>query len=507
MADAAGTGEGAGEARPSLGRYHRPVGGRLGDAIPFYWEGVWHVFYLDYKRDYWDHTPPGARHTTWAHVTSTNLEDWRLEPVAISPGPEGAVDSGSCATGSIFAGPHHGQDGLFHLFYTGRYFTTEGGRRETICHATSTDLRTWRKDDANPLARPDPERYSLEHWRDPFVLWNEDAGEYWMVVTAALKDAPAARRGCLGLMASLDLVTWEHRGPFWTPHGTSLPECPDVFHWGEWWYLVYSANAKTVYRRARDLAGPWWSAPMEAFDDRFFYAAKSAGDERRRLLFGWLAVKRGHVDDGAREWGGDLAVREVVQRPDGALSVALPREHLLAGATPLAVTEPRLGDWSRGSAGIHCAPTDGFACATVDAMPPDAQLRVRVAPDRETRAVGLLLRTSAELTRGYGLRLDLSQRRLTLGSVSASGRLNEELAQPLPAAREYDCVVTMDGSVLDAVVTGEGESEGGVSLIGRFHAHRGAVLGLFVEEGSATFRDLTTAPLKGVGAHGPDGNR
>src|SRR5919202_2571895 len=116
----------------TLPRYHRPVGGRLGDAIPFYWDGTWHVFYLDYRPEFFHHTPPGARQTAWAHVSSPDLVHWHRHADAIAPGPEGAVDSGSCATGSVF-----GHGGVFHLFYTGRYFNTRGQRRETICHATS----------------------------------------------------------------------------------------------------------------------------------------------------------------------------------------------------------------------------------------------------------------------------------------------------------------------------------------------------------------------------------
>ena len=69
-------------------------------------------------------------------------------------------------------------------------------RRETICHATSRDLVHWRENRANPVARPDPDMYSLGHWRDPFVLWNQDAGEFQMMVTAEPHDGPAGRTGC-----------------------------------------------------------------------------------------------------------------------------------------------------------------------------------------------------------------------------------------------------------------------------------------------------------------------
>jgi hypothetical protein len=51
----------------------------------------------------------------------------------------------------------------------------------------------------------------------------------------------------------------------------------------------------------------------------------------------------------------------------------------------------------------------------------------------------------------------------------------------------------MDRSVVDAAVA---SGQSGVTLIGRFHDHRGAALALFVDEGAATFRHLTIAPLE-----------
>ena len=55
-------------------------------------------------------------------------------------------------------------------------------------HATSHDLRTWRKDPDFRLIAPAAQGYEPHDWRDPFVFWNEAAGEYWMLL-AARKDA------------------------------------------------------------------------------------------------------------------------------------------------------------------------------------------------------------------------------------------------------------------------------------------------------------------------------
>ena len=41
-------------------------------------------------------------------------------------------------------------------------------------------------------------------WRDPFPFWNEEAGEYWMLLAAREKAGPDNRRGCIALMTSPD---------------------------------------------------------------------------------------------------------------------------------------------------------------------------------------------------------------------------------------------------------------------------------------------------------------
>jgi len=474
---------------PTLDRYHRPEGGRLGDAIPFFWEGTWHVFYLDYRPEFFNHTPPGARQTAWAHVSSPDLVHWQRHADAIAPGPEGAVDSGSCATGSVFE-----HDGVFHLCYTGRSFTARGQRRETICHATSTDLLTWQKDAANPIARPDAERYTLEHWRDPFVYWHPQAEEFWMAITAAYRQGPPGRTGCVAVLASTDLRTWQPRDPLWSPALAPNHECPDVFQWGDWWYLVVSHGGRTVYRMARRPGGPWLAPAVDTFDDHFFYAAKTAGDERRRVLFGWLAAKAGARDAGAREWGGNLVARELVQHPDGTLWPACPPEYVIRD-TPALPAAPlsRIGNWQPVEGGLHHTWDAGFACALLDVGTADYQIRTTVDWQPGTKALGLFLRAHEGPTRGYALRLEPGAGAVTFGRVTETGRIVEELRRPVPdlasLAGGCSCVVTLTGSVVDVFLGDR------VALTARCHDFRGTHAGLFVEEGSATFRELALVPL------------
>ncbi|MDH7571218.1 MAG: beta-fructofuranosidase, partial [Armatimonadota bacterium] len=122
----------------------------------------------------------------------------------------------------------------------------QGRPVQAIMHATSPDLIHWTKDPTNPILYADPARYEPDDWRDPFVFWNEEAGEFWMLLAARLRRGPSHRRGCIALAASPDLMHWTIRDPFWAPGLYYTHECPDLFRLGEWWYLVYSTFSDRI---------------------------------------------------------------------------------------------------------------------------------------------------------------------------------------------------------------------------------------------------------------------
>lgn len=115
--------------------FYQPKDGFVGDVIPFYWEGVWHAFYLKAP------LPPTrkiADGTSYAHLTSHDLVYWEEWPTVVEPGSPDEPDFVSCWTGSFIE-----RNGVFHLFYVGYRGLDDP---QTICHATSQDLYTWEKD-------------------------------------------------------------------------------------------------------------------------------------------------------------------------------------------------------------------------------------------------------------------------------------------------------------------------------------------------------------------------
>ena len=144
-----------------------------------------------------------------------------------------------------------------------------------------------------------------------------------------MSSGPARRRGVIAQCTSRDLRTWTPAEPFWNPRRYVAHECPEVFEWNGWWYLVFSEFSEsftTRYRMSRSMHGPWLVPEHDTLDGRAYYAAKSAARDGRRFFFGWIASRDGGTDDGAWQWAGTLSVLEAEQRTDGTLRFHPPRE-------------------------------------------------------------------------------------------------------------------------------------------------------------------------------------
>lgn len=241
---------------PPLRLHYEPAVGKLGDPMPFYWKGVYHVFYLNY------HIAKGAPtpRITWDHISSRDLLHWTEHPMAIE----------GCLTGSIIE-----KDGVFHAF------TTENGR---IGHATSRDLDAWTKD-RQFLLTIDPRWYEAS-WRDPCVVWNPSDKQYWMVACSRVKgDGNNSLTGCVALLTSPDLVKWTMQPPLWSPQFSTWLECPDLFPCGDKWALLYYWRHTRV-RLADTLAGPWLKTAVDSTDGWNCSAAKTMSDGKRRIQIG-----------------------------------------------------------------------------------------------------------------------------------------------------------------------------------------------------------------------------
>lgn len=383
-----------------------------GDAIPFYHDGVYHIFSLT--------PPPGTTvyparlRTTWSHTISKDLVHWEELETAIYPGEGNEPDACGVWTGAVIFG-----EGKYHAFYTGYNYNIHYS--QTICHATSEDGVKWVKDAKNPVIIPIEEKYEIVDWRDPFVFYNEDDQCYWILISARPKQGPPTKRGSVVLYRSNNLENWEYYGPIYQPYHTNCPECADMYKIGDNWYLSYSRFSEfvnTIYRVSKSPFGPWRTPKMDGIGGRRFYAAKSmANNEGRRFYFAWAHDRANRSDNGEWYWGGAFCIpHEVVANADGELDVKMPREIVESIDQPVEWTyRHQHGDCkSYGSNAWLLNSIETLSFGFFEVEEPSFLFQCKVKPVDSSDSFGLVLKSDQDMARCLVLTIEKGMQRVSL---------------------------------------------------------------------------------------------
>lgn len=277
----------------------------------------------------------------------------------------------------------------------------------------SEDLRSWTPIPEDTF-RSDDAIYAPVHWRDPFVFWNEREGCWWMLV-AAQKQGRTTRRGCVGLCKSSDLHTWTYHELLYAPMNAQCAfECPDLFRWGDWYYLVYSSYAdrfQTLYRMSKSLEGPWLVPEVDTFASRAFYAAKTGSD-------------------------GSLIVHELHQNADGTLRVAPVPDVCAAFVAPrMADLQPLCGDWKTWEAGCAADAPYSYASMLIGEIGESCRIEMDVTFEEGTAQLGLALRVDEAFAEGYYVIIDPLRARM---EYKTSVRMTERGGQMFPYEVEME---------------------------------------------------------------------
>ena len=456
---------------------------RCSDIIPFFDPacGRFRPFYL--KR--W---PPGYQGKDakpgWYMLDTEDLVHFREHDTGIFG-----------ATGCVIL-----HEGVYHMFPC--LLTPES---QVIRHAVSTDLVSWTEIPEDTFG-PDGVIYERD-WRDAFVFFHEGEQKWWMLTCASLRDAPTGRKGCIGLCVSEDLHHWEYRPPFYAPgnHQSAL-ECPDLFRIGDWYYLIYSVSSsryQTIYRRSRNLEGPWEIPPTDTFDTRVFYAGKTASDGRKRYLFGWAASKEFNAkgfnppswfgkDYGTFDHGGAMVIHELSQLPDGTLGVSVPESIRQAMREPAPFRFlPLQGSWKQEDSTVSVQAETDYACALMNLLPECFRVEAEISWQGSMREFGLAFQVDREFVKGYYLQLEPDRQRaqwITAIRMHEDGGstfpYEVELERPLrlEAGKPVRLTVLAEGSLL--VINLDGQT----AMTVRGFDYSARHLGLYAFGGSAEFR-------------------
>lgn len=369
--------------------FYRPQTGVCADFIPFYDEGEFKLYFL---RDYRDFDKHGEG-TPWQLTVTKDLISFTDEVEVISRGTKEEQDL------YVFTGCVNKINGEYHIFYTGHnpHLRRQGKPEQAVMHAVSKDGVNFTKIPADTFFAPG-DKYEMHDWRDPFIFFDKDKGHYVMLLAARTKEGPAIRKGCTAVCVSKDLKKWKVTGNILEPRAFFTHECPDYFEIGEWKYIIYSEFSDrciTRYKMSKD--GVTWLTPkVDNFDGRAYYAAKSACNGKNRYLFGWIPTKK-DSDHAHWDWGGDLAIHEIIQGKDGTLYTKMPRSIKESFTkTYLDVKEIVLGT----------ATTDEVK-TIINREIDEYYLECEIEFDENLTGVGLLLNFDEVADRGYGYTLNL----------------------------------------------------------------------------------------------------
>ena len=466
--------------------FAKPPQGWVGDVMPMLGDEASGKLRLFYLQDWRDGAP--TYHPFHSFVTDDFVHyEYLGEAIPVSNINDYDLALG---TGSVTR-----IGDTYHAFYTGNNprFFSRGLPREYIRHAVSQDGVHFTKLEDETFTSSPEKGYSIEDFRDPFLFWNEEAGEYWLLIMA-VRDGKAV----VARYRSEDLSHWELMEPLVTP-GTSSCECPDLFKWGDWWYCIYSTDWVTRYVRARSLEGPWEHPPMEAFDSHAFYAAKTGVLNGKRYLCGWIATRGGYSgefkDTSAWDWAGNLAVFEMAQDADGWLSIHLPDTIRDAFGEPVQLNGKLVSATGsvEGDRATITADRDGGGIV-FDALPEKPVLiSADVTVSEGARAAGFSF-GSAKHLQALAVELDMKFGLLRYDGITVarmryaieSSRISRKIET---ADRRYHLDILIDN---DVAVFFLDHRE---ALSTRIYRMPGRPWGIYVSDGEAIFENLTMREL------------
>lgn len=455
--------------------FYQPANAWVGDCMPCWHDGELYLYYQSDRRQ--PEPFPNCEPFGWSLARTHDLLHYDDHGKVLANGPAGSRDEW------LYAGSVIHAEGRLWAFYTARChaFWDTDTPAELVGIATSDDGVEWVKHPEWML--PKEPGFELNFFRDP-VVHRDEANNRWILVASQRHtDGPLKRRGCLTWHTSEDLIHWEFQGVLWSPGMFYMLEMPDLFQWGDWWYLLfseYSTGNRTRYRMSRSLDGPWLAPPDDSFDGRCLYAARTyATDDDTRHLVGWLATRQNDDDTQPWVWGGSAVVHQLRQGAGGVLSLHLPEAQNRLFTAPVAGIAPT----------VSLAAVDGRDEAVLRERAGEFyRLDFTASFSAGTHAFGVKLRESSESDDGYAFQFSPPRGAVVFDRLPNYPWFrcqNRDLYRPvaLEAGTEHRVTVIVDRDICLLYVDG-------VALSARMSDRPGGELKLYVHGGALNVRDI-----------------
>lgn len=457
--------------------------GWVGDVMPYYENGKYHIFFLHDATDA-EKAKSAGQHSIHK-FTSSNLSKFSYEGEMIPFGNSSNAEH-LLGTGSVLKYKNE-----YYFYYTGHNGSpawTASNPREVVLKATSSNLNTWSKKSGFALSAPAP--YTSWDFRDPYVFFNEEFNEYWMLVSTRKNG-----KGVLARFTTNDPSTdnWVLKGDLDVEGEFLMLECADIFKMGNYYYLFFaedwSTSPGTRYRVATSSLGPWRKpeAGSDMLDGHNFYAAKTASDGTTRYAFAWVHRRNPENDSGSRTWGGNLVVHKLTQVSDGSLGVTAPisvssqftSNMVLQGANTL-------GEVTEAAGVIEINGNNTTSARTFSKIPGSVKISASIKLEKSTGSAGFIFNSGSITAPTYKILFDPSKSRIAAYNV-VTGSPSEVTRVPFDVKAGVSMAVDIiiEGSVCVLYVDGK------VALTNRIYSMAGSPWGLIAEGNKMTVTNLS----------------
>jgi sucrose-6-phosphate hydrolase SacC (GH32 family) len=323
-------------ATPERMQYYRPRGHNLkpGDCIPWFHDGMFHLFYLNLRRNMHSKWDGGHGALEIEHASSRDLKTWQHHPVVAPISEQWEAWNGTGA--AVF------HDGKYWMFYpTPDYYGTNGG----IQLVTSPDGEQWTKQKPHPFLPggdceifpdPDPQKklFHMIKVGKTFGGALPELKDKTLVAWVSPADLDQHGAGVMtieGKGASFDsLVLGECAPRRWMAGSENLrrtqrgqqQNAPETAKPGEWVQIaaVYAGKTVTLYRNSTRYARYDVAEPMH-------FAAGS------QVILGLRHLDR--RDEPKAHFRGEIADARVYKTALTDAQIAELRPHEAAGPKPL----------------------------------------------------------------------------------------------------------------------------------------------------------------------------
>ncbi len=451
--------------RNPVGQYWRPHGYNtsVGDCMAFAHDDTFHIFFLSDRRH--GGSKWGLQALPWGHVSTRDFIHWDEHPC-----PLDITEPWECCLGTGSLAYHDGRYYLFYIKHDRRaWFADNPNFGDTIFVATSDDGIHFKKD---PKALLVPGFFN-ENDINPDVYPNQTDGGYLLSLSN------------WKVWKTTDMKRWEETAPLSAPQWWI---CTSHFKWNEWYYFT-SLGRYWMSRQPIESAEAWHAPGQQGLWDGI-KVPQVAALNGRHIMVGFTPPPPNAC------YGGELLVRELIQHPDGILGTKWLKEMIPESGTSLSLPfKATLGNAVAEDDVIRISAPAGFAVGTLERVPQDVRITLRVNPEPGTRHFGLCVRGKGEYQSGCELQFCPSDMRVQFAPVT-EGRMAGEsgrwtgISSVTDINRPFTLDVIVKDDLIDACIDNRR------TLITRNHTRLdGDQLFLFVSHGTVVYENIQVYPL------------